>query len=154
MDTLRLDLEGLFAYQRNRPPYLMVDIAEEVIPGASAKGYKQLTTKDWFFECHFPGDPTMPGMLQVEAMVQLCALAILTLPGHKGKVAYLTALSHIKFKQKVLPGHRFDMDTKLHSWKRGVGQCSGRGMVNGELACEANFTLVLPDLLTQFSVSR
>jgi len=151
--VIRLDLEGLLEYQKNRHPYLLVDVAEEVIPGVSAKGYKQLTPDDWFFKCHFPGDPNMPGMMQIEAMVQLCALTVLTLPGNKGKIAYLTSANNIKWKRKILPGDRFDMDTKLHSWKRGIGICSGSGSVNGELACQADFSIVLPDILQQFQVA-
>ena len=79
MKKLHLDLIGIQEYQQNRYPYLLVDVAEEVVPGVSAKGYKDLSINDWFFDCHFPGDPNMPGMLQIEAMVQLCALTILTL---------------------------------------------------------------------------
>ena len=62
--SLRLDLQGLYEHQQNRHPFLMVDVAEEVIPGDRAKGYKDLTEKDWFFKVHWPGDPNMPGMLQ------------------------------------------------------------------------------------------
>ncbi len=151
LEALRLDLQGLHEYQRNRFPYLMIDVAEEVIPGVSAKGFKNLTANDWFFECHFAGDPNMPGMLQIEAMVQLCALTVLTLPGNKGKIAYVTSVNNLKFKRKVLPGERFDLETTLHSWKRGIGQCSGKGFVNGELACQAEFSIVLPDILNGFT---
>ena len=86
MESLRLDLNGIHEYQQNRYPYLLIDFAEEVIPGVNAKGYKDLTRKDWFFECHWPGDPNMPGMLQIEALIQMGALTVLTLPGNKGKI--------------------------------------------------------------------
>lgn len=149
-EALRLDLDGLLEYQKNRPPYLMIDCAEEVIPGVSAKGYKQLTEKDWFFECHFPGDPNMPGMLQIEAMIQLSALMVLTLPGNKGKVAYVTSATNLKFLRKILPGDRLDIEAKLLSWKRGIGQCAAKGMVNGKLVCQADFTYVLPHILDSY----
>lgn len=149
---LYLDTHAVHEYQRNRYPFLMIDIASEVIPGVSAKGYKNLTINDWFFDCHFKGDPTMPGMLQIEAIVQMCALTILTLPGNKGKIAYISSAKNLVFKKKVLPGHRLDIDTRLHSWKRGVGLCSGTGSINGELACSAEFTLVLPDVLTEYRI--
>ena len=89
MESLILDKRGIHEYQQNRHPYLLIDFAEEVIPGVSAKGYKDLTLNDWFFKVHFPGDPNMPGMLQIEALVQMCALIVLTLPGNKGKIVEL-----------------------------------------------------------------
>jgi len=147
---LRLDAQGLIEHQRNRPPYLLLDVAEEVVPGVSARGYKQFTTDDWFFGCHFPGDPNVPGMMQIEALVQMCALAVLTLPGNKGKVAYLTSATNIQLKRKIVPGDRFDIETQLVSWKRGIGSGSGSGYVNGELACRADFTIVLPDVFETF----
>ena len=106
MQSMKLDIKGILEYQQNRYPYLLVDIVEEVIPGVSAKGYKNLSINDWFFDCHFPGDPNMPGMLQIEAMVQLSALTILTLDGNKGKVAYLSSASNLKWFRKVVPGDR------------------------------------------------
>jgi len=95
MESLKLDLDGLYEYQQNRPPYLMIDAADEVIPGVSARGYKKLSQKDWWFEVHWPGNPNMPGMLQIEALVQLGALTVLTLPGNKGKVVYLSAANKL-----------------------------------------------------------
>ena len=93
-EILSLDLKGIHEYQQNRKPYLMIDGAEEVIPGLSARGFKQLTKDDWFFAVHWPDDPNMPGLLQIEAMVQMCALSILTLPGNKGSRVYLSAVNN------------------------------------------------------------
>ena len=154
MESMRLDTKEIHEYQQNRYPYLLIDVAEEVLPGVSAKGYKNLSINDWFFDCHFPGDPNMPGMLQIEAMVQLCALTILTLDGNKGKVAYLSTAGNLKWSRKVVPGDRLNLDTKLVSFKRGIGRCSGIGSVNGELTCKADFTLVLPDILDEYKVEK
>lgn len=153
MESLKLDLKGIYEYQQNRPPYLMIDFAEEVIPGVSAKGYKDLTEKDWFFKCHWQGDPNMPGMLQIEALVQMAALAVLSLPGNKGKVVYLISANNIKLTKKIVEGDRLDIDTKLLSWKRGVGTCTGTGSVKGEIACRADFTIVMPDVIKEYQVS-
>ena len=71
MEKLKLDIKGLHEYQQNRYPYLLIEYAEEIVPGKSARGYKDLTIDDWWFDVHFPGDPNMPGALQMEAMVQL-----------------------------------------------------------------------------------
>ena len=80
---MKLNKKEILEYQKNRPPYLMIDFAEEVIPGKSARGYKDLTEGEWFFKVHWPGDPNMPGFLQIEALVQMCALSILSLEGNK-----------------------------------------------------------------------
>ncbi|MBC7906141.1 MAG: beta-hydroxyacyl-ACP dehydratase [Rhodospirillaceae bacterium] len=154
MDALRLDRDGIIEYQANRFPYLMIDFADEVIPGISARGYRQLTDEDWFFKCHFPGDPNMPGLLQIEALVQMSALAIVTLPGNKGTVCYLTSADALKLKRKILPGDRLDIETRVISFKRGIAKCEGRGLVQGTLACEASFTIVVPHILDAFKVAR
>jgi len=151
---MKLDNKGIHEYQQNRYPYLLVDIAEEVIPGVSAKGYKNLSINDWFFDCHFPGDPNMPGMLQIEALVQLSALTVLTLDGNKGKVAYLSSANNLKWSRKVVPGDRLEMDTKLISFKRGVARSTGVGSVCGELTCKADFTLILPHIMDEYKVNK
>src|SRR4051812_18494382 len=97
--SLELNLEALHDYQRNRFPYLMMDAAN-VIPGVSATGHKDLPKDTWFFACHFPRDPNVPGALQLEAIVQVCALTLLCLPGNKNQVAYLSSARNVKFKRK------------------------------------------------------
>ena len=154
MGKLRLDLIGLHEYQQNRYPYLLIDVAEEVIPGKSAKGYKNLSINDWWFEVHFPGDPSMPGGLQIEAMVQLGALMVTTLPGNKGKVVYLTSANNLKLMKKILPGDRFDIETELLRWKRGLGSCTGAGYVNGEKVCGIDFNIVMPHILEEYKVKK
>ena len=152
MEAIQLNHSEILEYQKNRFPYLMIDMATEVIPGESAKGFKNLTSNDWFFECHFEGDPNMPGMLQVESLVQMSALSVLTLPGNKGKVVYLISANNIKLSRKVVVGDCFEIETKLLKWKRGLGSCEGVGKVNGEVACKAEFNIVMPDLIKEYKV--
>ena len=154
MGKLRLDLIGLHEYQQNRYPYLLIDVAEEVIPGKSAKGYKNLSINDWWFEVHFPGDPSMPGALQIEAMVQLGALMVTTLPGNKGKVVYLTSANNLKLIKKILPGDRLDLVTELLRWKRGIGNCMGVGYVSGDKVCSIDFIIVMPHILEKYKVEK
>lgn len=148
---MKLNLKQICEYQQNRDPYLMIDYVEEVIPGKLANGYKDLK-EDWFFKVHWPKDPNMPGMLQIEALVQMAALTILTMPENKGKVVYLVSADNLKFKKKIIPGDRLKIETKLISWKRGMGNCTGKGTVNGEVACSADFNLILPDKVKNYSV--
>ena len=96
---MKLDLKGIHEYQQNRNPYLLIDYVDEVIPGKTANGFKDLKD-DWFFKVHWPSDPNMPGMLQVEAMIQMAALTILTMPNNKGKVVYLVSANKLFFKKK------------------------------------------------------
>ena len=152
MKKIQLDLNGIHEYQQNRYPYLLIDFAEEVIPGKSAKGYKDLSIDDWWFEVHFPGDPNMPGALQIEAMVQLGALMVTTLPGNKGKVVYLSSADKLRLKKKVLPGDRFNIFTELLSWKRGVGRAIGSGYVNEKEVCSIEYVIVMPHILDEYKV--
>ncbi len=154
MKKLSLDLNGLQEYQQNRYPYLLIDVAEEVIPGKSAKGYKNLTVNDWWFDVHFPGDPSMPGALQMETIVQLGALMVTTLPGNKGKVVYLTSANNLILTKKILPGDRLDIETELLSWKRGIGKCSGAAYVNGEKVCSIDFNIVMPHIIEEYKVNK
>ena len=148
---MKLDLKGIHEYQQNRDPYLLIDHVDEVIPGKVANGFKDLKD-DWFFKVHWPTDPNVPGMLQIEAMVQMAALTILTLPNNKGKVVYLASADKIAFKRKIVPGDRLYLKTKLNSWTRGIGKCEGVGTVNDKLACKAEFTLVLPEKIKKYTV--
>ena len=150
MKKIELDKKNIEEYQQNRDPYLMIDYATEVIPGVSSKGYKKLTEDEWFFKVHWPSDPNMPGMLQIEALVQMSSLAILTLPTNKNKILYLVNATNLKFKKKIIPNDKLEMKTKILSFKRGIANCKGDGYVNNDLACSAEFTLILPDKIKSY----
>ena len=149
MSELELNIEKIKEYQKNRNPYLFVDHANKVIPGKCANGYKFLSEKEWFFKVHWPGDPNMPGMLQIESLVQLSALALTTLPGNKGKVTH--AISHnVRFRREIVPGEKLIIETKVLSWKRGLCKGLGKGIVSGEIACEAEMTITIPEILDKY----
>ena len=139
----------LLKFQPNRYPFLMIDHVDKVIPGKIAEGYKNLTNNEWYFPIHFPNNPNMPGALQLEALAQMLTVAITTLPGNKGKVTH--ALSHnVRFKKEVLPGKKFMIKTKVLSWKRGICIGEGVGLVDNEIACEAQMKITIPDILEKF----
>ena len=150
---MKLDKKEILQYQQNRDPYLMIDYVDELIPGKSAKGYKDLKINEWFFKVHWPKDPNMPGMLQIESLVQMSALSILSLPGNKGKVMYLTSANDLKFIKKITPNNRFYIDTKILSYKRGLANCEGKGFINEKLACKAKFNLILPEEIKRFNLN-
>ena len=96
----------------------------------------------------------MPGMLQIEALVQMSSLAILTLPNNKGKIMYLTSSNNLKFIKKVIPNSRLTIETKIKSFKRGIAMCDGIGMIKNDLVCKAEFTLILPDQLKKYNLNK
>tara|TARA_B100001057_G_C22749916_1_gene911329 strand:+ start:785 stop:1246 length:462 start_codon:yes stop_codon:yes gene_type:complete len=151
-NIISLNKKQILEYQQNKPPYLMIDEAIEIIPGKSAKGFKQLEDDEWFFKVHWENDPNMPGMLQVEALVQMSALAILTMPDNKGKVMYLTSANNLRFSKKIIPGMRLDIETNIKSFKRGIAICDGLGLINNEIACKASFNLILPSELEKYKI--
>ena len=149
MEGFSLNCVELQEYQPNRYPFLMIDHVDEVIPGKSARGYKNLTMNEWFFPKHFPGAPNMPGALQLEALAQMLTVAITTLPGNKGKVTH--ALSHtVRFRKEVKPGDKFVIETEVISWNRGIAKGKGVAYTNGEVACEADMLIAIPDILEQY----
>ena len=151
---MKLNKEQILKYQQNRPPYLMIDFAEEVIPGKSAKGYKDFKEDEWFFKVHWPRDPNVPGMLQIEALVQMSALSILSLPDNKGKVMYLTSANNIKFIKKIIPNKRLYIETKIKSFKRGLAICEGSGFIEKQMACKAEFNLILPEEIKKYNLKN
>ena len=116
----------------------MIDFVTEFVPGESAKGYKDLHNDEWFFKVHWPKDPNMPGMLQIEALVQMASISILTLPNNKGKIMYLISANNLKFIKKILPGERLNIETRVKSFKRGIAKFEGKGFVDKEMVCKAD----------------
>ena len=151
---MKLNKEQILEYQQNKPPYLMIDFAEEVVPGKSAKGYKDFNEDEWFFKVHWPTDPNVPGMLQIEALTQMSALSILSLPGNKGKVMYLTSANNIKFIKKIIPNKRLYIETKVKSFKRGLAICEGLGLIEKQVACKAEFNLILPEEIKKYNLKK
>jgi len=145
MKEMKLDKDEICQYQKNRDPYLMIDYATKIIPGVSADGYKDLKDDEWFFKVHWKNDPNMPGMLQIESLVQMSALSILTLDGNKGKTMYLVNANNLRFFKKILPRDRLYIKTTVDSYKRGIAKCHGEGHVEDKIVCKADFTLVLKD---------
>jgi len=149
MEAFSLNCVELQEYQPNRYPFLMIDHVDEVVPGVLARGYKNLTLNEWYFPKHFPGAPNMPGALQLEALAQMLTVAITTLPGNKGRVTH--ALQHkVRFRKEVLPGDRFEIECKVLSWSRGVCRGTGVARTKGEVACEAEMLITIPEILEQY----
>ena len=149
MKKKKLNSIELLEFQQNRYPYLYIDYVAEVIPGKSAKGHKNFTNNEWFFPVHFVGAPNVPGAIQMEALAQMLTVAITTLPGNKGK--FTRAISYdVRFKREIVPGEKLDIETKVLYWKRGLCEGIGKGIVSGEVACEAKLKIIIPDIFEKF----
>ena len=127
----------------HRHPFLLVDYIEDYEPGEFAVGYKCVTFREDFFKGHFPQEPVMPGVLIVEALAQTGAVAILSLPEHRGKTAYFAGIDKAKFKQMVRPGDTLELETTIIRSKGPVGVGEAIAKVNGKLAAKAELTFAV-----------
>ena len=127
----------------HRHPFLLIDTIEELEPGVRAVGRKNVTFNEPYFAGHFPGNPVMPGVLILEALAQTGAVAILSLPEHRGKTAYFAGIDKAKFKQMVRPGDTLELETTIIRGKGPVGVGEAIATVNGKLAAKAELTFAV-----------
>lgn len=149
-----LDAYAIQQYQQNRYPCLFIDYVQEVIPGKSAKGHKNFSFNEWFFPAHFPDEPNVPGFIQIEALTQLFLMTFLTLPGNKGKKTGFVSIENARFRKKIIPGDRLEIQAELKSYHRGLAKGTSVGYINGEVACSAELVIAIPDILNQFRPVR
>jgi 3-hydroxyacyl-[acyl-carrier-protein] dehydratase len=147
---LSFDLIGIQECQRNRYPLLFIDGIYDVIPGESAKGFKNFTFNEWFFPGHFDDDPNVPGHIQIECLVQTFIMTFLCMDPYKGMKTNFVSINNANFKRKIIPGDRLEVDATLDSLKRGIAKGSALSYVGKELACSADFLITLPDVLEGF----
>ncbi len=127
----------------HRPPFLFVDELVDVVPGVSAVGRWHLTGDEWFFPGHFPGRPTLPGVLMCEAIAQVGALAVLLDERFAGKLPLFGGLDGARFRRQVGPGDTLELTVELGRMSARAGKGSGRATVNGDLACQCDLLFVL-----------
>jgi 3-hydroxyacyl-[acyl-carrier-protein] dehydratase len=149
-----LDAYAIQQYQQNRYPLLFIDYVEEVVPGKSAKGHKNFSFNEWFFPVHFVDEPNVPGFVQIEVLTQLFLMTFLTLPGNKGKKTGFISIENARFRKKIIPGDRLDIQAELKSYRRGLAKGTSTGYINGEIACSAELVIAIPDILNEFIPTR
>lgn len=129
----------------HRHPFLLVDTIEELEPGVRAVGRKCVSFDESYFAGHFPGNPVMPGVLIVEAMAQVGAVAMLCQDEFKGKTAYFAGINSAKFKQKIVPGDVLNIETQIVKVKGPIGIGKAVAKVDGKVAAMAELTFAIGD---------
>jgi len=127
----------------HRHPFLLVDCIEDLEPGVMAKGYKCVTYHEDFFRGHFPQEPVMPGVLIIEALAQVGAVAMLSLDANKGKTAYFGSINKARFKEKVRPGDKLCLETTITKTKGPMGVGDAAATVDGKTVATAELTFMI-----------
>ncbi len=142
-ETLSFDVMEIMNMIPHRYPFLLVDRITECVPGKYSKGYKNLTMNEEFFQGHFPNNPIMPGVLQIEAMAQCSAPILCALPEYNGKLTLFAGVDNVRFKNIVRPGDRLDMFIELTKAKGPIAKCHATGSVDGKTVVEADLTVAM-----------
>ena len=129
----------------HRAPFLFIDTLLSLDPGVSARGTWHLTGDEWFFAGHFPGRPTLPGVLMCEAIAQIGAVATLADRRFVGKLALFGGLDGARFRRQVGPGDALVLEAEIGRMSARAGKGKGRALLNGQVACECELLFVIAD---------
>ncbi|MGB8861991.1 MAG: 3-hydroxyacyl-ACP dehydratase FabZ [Ilumatobacteraceae bacterium] len=129
----------------HRPPFLFVDEVTDLVPGERGAGLWHLRGDEWFFGGHFPGRPTLPGVLMCEAVAQMGAIAVLTDARYAGKLPLFGGLDSARFRRQVGPGDTLELQVQLGRMSARAGKGVGRALLDGKVACECELMFVLVD---------
>lgn len=136
-EKLSFDIMQIMELIPHRYPFLLVDRITECVPGKYVKGYKNITMNEGLFNGHFPGNPIFPGVLQVEALAQISAGSVMTMPEYRGKLALFAGIDGVRFKRIVRPGDKLEFYSEVIKIKGPIIKTKCTASVDGQVACEA-----------------
>ena len=122
---------------------LLIDRVTEVVEGKSVTGYKNVTMNEQFFQGHFPGNPIMPGVLILEALAQVGAIAVLQMEEYKGKTPMFAGADKVKWRKPVVPGDKLDLRCEIVKLRGPIGIGKGVASVDGKKVCEAEIMFAI-----------
>ena len=154
MTQTTFELRDILKLLPHRSPFLLIDRVTAYDGGERLTAIKNVTFNEPFFPGHFPGLPTMPGVLILEAMAQACGLLAVLKSGlrpESGYILYFAGIDACRFKRPVVPGDRLTFQVQVERHKRDVWKFKATAHVDAELACEAEMLCVLrhPDAMGQ-----
>ena len=138
-----LDINQIKEIIPHRYPFLLVDKIEEVEPGKRAVGTKNVTVNEPFFQGHFPEFPVMPGVLIIEAMAQVGAVAVLSMSEFAGKMALFAGIEKAKFRRQVVPGDILRMEVEMTKLRGSIGKAKAVARVGDGVAAEAELMFAI-----------
>lgn len=138
-----LEIKDIEKILPHRYPFLLIDRVLELEPLKRAVGIKNVTFNEYFFQGHFPNEPIMPGVLIIEALAQLGAVAMLSHESFKGKTAYFGGIKSARFRRKVVPGDTLRLQVEILKIKGPAGMGKGEAYVDGKLACQVELLFAI-----------
>lgn len=140
-----MDRAAIEAVIAHRAPFLLVDEVLELDPGLSCKARRLVRVDEPWFQGHFPGNPIFPGVLVVEALAQVGAIAALSQPGAAGKLVLFAGIDKVRFKRVVRPGDTLDLKVEVIAMRAGVGRGKAVATVGGDMVCRGELMFALAD---------
>lgn len=141
--NMPLDARQIQEIIPHRWPLLLVDRVLEIEEGVRAVGLKNFSFNEQFFQGHFPGNPVVPGVFLVEALAQVGAVAVLSMPGNKGKVPFFAGIDGFRFRKPVVPGDAVRLEVTLTKMRGPIGKGTARATVEGTVVAEGELTFAL-----------
>jgi 3-hydroxyacyl-[acyl-carrier-protein] dehydratase len=141
----KLNREQIMEIIPHRDPFLLIDEVVELVPGERAVALRRVRDDEYYFKGHFPGNPIMPGVLQVEALAQAGAVAALSLPENRGKLVLFAGIDGVRFKRMVKPGDTLRLEVEMTRMRGAIGKGEARATVDGELVVKARLTFAIAE---------